>query len=57
MYFARFFLSALGKGYQVLYEDSDGVLHSMGYGPEATSRTFLQTTIVAPSATSTATQL
>jgi hypothetical protein len=23
-----------GKGYQVLYEDADGTLHSVGYGPE-----------------------
>jgi hypothetical protein len=41
-----------GKGYQVFYE-ADGVLHSVGYGPEAVERTFTLSTIVTPSATST----
>jgi hypothetical protein len=42
-----------GKGYQVFYE-ADGVLHSVGYGPEAAERTFSRNILVAPSATSTA---
>jgi hypothetical protein len=41
-----------GKGYQVFYEE-DGVLHAVGFGPEAAERTFTRSTIVAPSATST----
>jgi hypothetical protein len=34
-----------------------GALHSSGHGPEAAERTFIRTMIVAPSATSSGTQL
>jgi hypothetical protein len=41
-----------GKGYQVFYEDAEGV-HSVGYGPEAGERTSTRLKPT-PSGTSTA---
>ena len=42
-----------GKGYQIIYEE-DGVVHSVGHGPEAADRTFtIEFPKPVPSATST----
>lgn len=41
-----------GKGYQVFYEDN-GIMYSIGYGPEALERTFQRSTAIPVSATST----
>lgn len=41
-----------GRGYQITYEEG-GILHSIGYGPEAADRTFVITLLVPETATST----